>query len=94
MSSITAWGRTACRGVLLVVLITIPSLGFAWRAVAQEAEPRSRLNPLLDQHGQSPPEMNHVPSDVRDTAGMFGADAVRGRAKTLRSSSGRSACPC
>ena len=77
MSSITASGRPASRGGLLVALLTMLSLGIQQPAAAQDVDLRSLRNPLQDPRGQSPPEMDHVPSDVRDTAGMFSADAVR-----------------
>ncbi|MGZ3316880.1 MAG: heme-binding protein [Isosphaeraceae bacterium] len=77
MSSITASGRPASRGGLLVALLTMLSLGIQQPAAAQDVDLHSLHNPLQDPRGQSPPEMDHVPSDVRDTAGMFSADAVR-----------------
>ncbi|MGZ3396622.1 MAG: heme-binding protein [Isosphaeraceae bacterium] len=77
MSSFTASGRPASRGGLLVALLTMLSLGIQQPAAAQDVDLRSLRNPLQDPRGQSPPEMDHVPSDVRDTAGMFSADAVR-----------------
>ncbi|MGZ3470883.1 MAG: heme-binding protein [Isosphaeraceae bacterium] len=77
MSSITASCRPASRGGLLVALLTMLSLGIQQPAAAQDVDLRSLRNPLQDPRGQSPPEMDHVPSDVRDTAGMFSADAVR-----------------
>ena len=77
MSSITASGRPASLGGLLVALLTMLSLGIQQPAAAQDVDLRSLRNPLQDPRGQSPPEMDHVPSDVRDTAGMFSADAVR-----------------
>src|SRR5271166_6983401 len=77
MSSITASGRPASVGGLLVALLTMLSLGIQQPAAAQDVDLRSLRNPLQDPRGQSPPEMDHVPSDVRDTAGMFSADAVR-----------------
>ena len=77
MSSISASGRPASRGGLLIAFMTALSFGIQPPARAQDAEPRSLLNPLQGPRGQLPPEMNHVPSDVRDTAGMFSADAVR-----------------
>ncbi|MGZ3488773.1 MAG: heme-binding protein [Isosphaeraceae bacterium] len=77
MSSITASGRPASRGGLLVALLTALSLGIQQPAAAQDIDLHSLRNPLQDPRGQSPPEMGHVPSDVRDTAGMFSADAVR-----------------
>ena len=77
MSSTTTSGRPASRGGLLVALLTMLSLGIQQPAAAQDVDLRSLRNPLQDPRGQSPPEMDHVPSDVRDTAGMFSADAVR-----------------
>ncbi|MGC1720953.1 MAG: heme-binding protein [Isosphaeraceae bacterium] len=77
MSSITASGRPASLGGLLIALLTMLSLGIQQPAAAQDVDLRSLRNPLQDPRGQSPPEMDHVPSDVRDTAGMFSADAVR-----------------
>ena len=94
MGSITASGRPASLGGLLVALLTMLSLGIQQPAAAQDVDLRSLRNPLQDPRGQSPPEMDHVPSDVRDTAGMFSADAVRARGTRLRRSSERSACQC
>ena len=76
MSSTSASGRPASRGGLLIALLTMLSLGIQQPAAAQDVDLRSLRNPLQDPRGQSPPEMDHVPSDVRDTAGMFSADAV------------------
>jgi len=77
MSSIIAWGRPVSPGGLLVALLTMLSLGVQQPAAAQDVDLRSLRNPLQGPRGQSPPELDHVPSDVRDTAGMFSADAVR-----------------
>ncbi|MGZ3356143.1 MAG: heme-binding protein [Isosphaeraceae bacterium] len=77
MSSTSTSGRPASRGGLLITLLTMLSLGIQQPAAAQDIDLRSLRNPLQDPRGQSPPEMDHVPSDVRDTAGMFSADAVR-----------------
>ncbi|MGZ3392154.1 MAG: heme-binding protein [Isosphaeraceae bacterium] len=77
MSSTSTSGRPASRGGLLVALLTMLSLGIQQPAAAQDVDLRSLRNPLQDPREQSPPEMDHVPSDVRDTAGMFSADAVR-----------------
>ena len=77
MSSTSTSGRPASRGGLLVALLTMLSLGIQQPAAAQDIDLRSLRNPFQDPRGQSPPEMDHVPSDVRDTAGMFSADAVR-----------------
>ena len=77
MSSIIAWGRPVSRGGLLVAMLTMLSLGVQQPAAAQDVDLRSLRNPLQNPREQSPPEMDHVPSDVRDTAGMFSADAVR-----------------
>lgn len=77
MSSIIAWGRPVSPGGLLVALLTMLSLGVQQSAAAQDVDLRSLRNPLQGPRGQLPPEMDHVPSDVRDTAGMFSAVAVR-----------------
>ncbi len=83
MSSISAPGRPACRGGLLVVLLTMLSMGIHQPAAAQDVDLRSLRNPLQAPREQLPPEMNHVPSDVRDTTGMFSADAVRAAREAL-----------
>ncbi len=75
MSSISASGRPACFGGLLIALVTSLTFGIQLPARAQDAAPRSLLDPRVNK--QTLPELNHVPSDVRDTAGMFSADAVR-----------------
>jgi len=77
MSSTSTSGRPASRGGLLITLLTMLSLGIQQPAAAQDIDLRSLRNPLQGPREQSPPEMDHVPSDVRDTAGMFSADAVR-----------------
>src|SRR5271165_3433453 len=83
MSSTSTSGRPASLGGLLVALLTILRLGIQQPAAAQDVDLRSLRNPLQDTRGQSPPEMDHVPSDVRDTAGMFSADAVRAAREAL-----------
>jgi glc operon protein GlcG len=59
------------------------SMGIQQPAAAQDLDLGSLRNPLQSPRGQSPPEMNHVPSDVRDTTGMFSADAVRAAREAL-----------
>ena len=77
MSSIFAAGRPACFGGLLVALLTMLGLGIQQPAAAQDVDLRTLRNPLQGPRRQLPPEMDHVPSDVRDTAGMFTPDAIR-----------------
>jgi len=89
MSSISASGRPASRGGLLVALLTMLSLGIQQPSAAQDSDPRGLLDPLRDPRSrrqavhdprsgrQTLPELDHVPSDVRDTVGIFSADAVR-----------------
>jgi uncharacterized protein GlcG (DUF336 family) len=83
MSSNFASCRLACLVGLLIALLTMPSLEIQQRAAAQDVDLRSLRNPLQGPRRQLPPEMDHVPSDVRDTAGMFSADAVRTARDTL-----------
>jgi glc operon protein GlcG len=58
-------------------LLCLLCLGIPQPAAAQDADPRSLLDPLQKTTRQLPPELDHVPSDVRDNAAIFSADAVR-----------------
>ena len=69
--------RSASLGVLFMALLAAINFAIPLSARAQDTTPRSLLDPRTSKHRQTLPELNHVPSDVRDTAGMFSADAVR-----------------
>jgi glc operon protein GlcG len=53
------------------------------RAAPGESRPRSLLDPRGTQKRVMPPEQTTVPSDVRDTAGIFSTDAVRRARESL-----------
>ncbi len=70
-------GRSASLGVLFMAMLCALSFGIQPSVRAQDTTPRSLLDPRTSKHQQTLPELDHVPSDLRDTAGMFSADAVR-----------------
>jgi glc operon protein GlcG len=68
---------------LRLALLTIFGFSFDVSAMAQSNDLRTLRNPFQNARQQWPPEMDHVPSDVRDTAKLFSADAVRGTRDAL-----------
>ena len=72
----TAWSPLLAIAAVLAIGIG-PSLG------AQESGGNSLLDPAREQKKLSPPEMTTVPSDVRDTAGLFSSDALRSARQAL-----------
>ena len=73
---------------LLSLLAFVPGLAAQEAPRRRDADPvrprpRSLLDPPQAQGGRMPPEMTTVPSDVRDTAGLFSADACASARESL-----------
>ena len=94
MSSITASGRPASLGGLLVALLTMLSLGIQQPAAAQDVDLRSLRNPLQDPRGSHHPRWITFPPTCGIRRGCSRPMRFAQRGTRLRRSSERSACQC
>ena len=92
MSSITASGRPASRGGLLVALLTMLSLGIQQPAAAQDVD--CSLNPLQDPRGSHHPRWITFPPTCGIRRACSRPMRFARRGTRLGRSSERSACQC